>query len=55
MLELPGGDVERVDAWFGARAGWPGVTDLAAEAAWAVVVDLQIHIHRLAKPGRAVR
>jgi len=55
MPALPGGDVDGVNARFGPRAGRPGVADLAAEAAPALVVDVQAHVDLLAQPGRAVR
>lgn len=54
VLVLTGGDVHRVQARPGPRAGRPGVADLAAEPARAVVVDQQRRVGVLAEPGRAV-
>jgi hypothetical protein len=54
VLTLAGGDVDGVNARLGARAGRPGVADLAAEAAAAVVVDHEAHIHPLCQAARGV-
>src|ERR1700722_16508064 len=54
LVLLSGGDVDRVNAWFGTCAGRPGIADLAVEAAPAVVVDQQGRLELLAQPDGGV-
>ncbi|EUA05946.1 hypothetical protein I546_5994 [Mycobacterium kansasii 732] len=55
LLALTAADVDLVAARFAAGAGRPGVADLAAEPAAALVVDGQARVRGLAEPDRAVR